>query len=252
MEKHLKKRIVGAVVTVTAVAITFPVIIDGSRKQLTLDDDIPAMPPMPEWAKVENQKRIKIDLEKLASGDAARHLTPPPMDTSPTDDPVPVPPPTADEIARVLAANAESASASSLSGSATSSSESNNSTNKTASAVAAKPAGTPKAETKAAAPEPTPVPKAPDPKDAPQLDDNNLPFAWVVQLGAFASEENARKFRDKLRDQGIKSYTNTQIDGLTRVYAGPELKREAAESLRQRLVLLLDKDNLPIKRYRAR
>lgn len=217
MEKHLKKRIVGAVVTVMAVAITLPVIIDGSRQRLTLDEDIPPMPPMPEWAEVENQKRIRIDLEKLASGDAANHLQPPPMDTSPADDPVPqkviaapVPAPVKIPVPQVVS--------------------------KTPPAAVAKPV----------------VPPKPDLSNVPQLDDNDLPYAWVVQLGAFANDVNAREFRDSLRQQGFKAYTNTQIDGLTRVYAGPELKRNEAESLRQRLVLLLDNDNLPIKRYRAR
>lgn len=220
MEKHLKKRIVGAVVTVMAVAITLPVIIDDSRQRLTLDDDIPPMPPMPEWAEVENQKRIRIDLEKLASGDAANHLQPLTMDTSPTDDPVPQ---------KTVPVPAPSKAASPVAGSET----------------ASKPA-----VSKLVVPQPT-VPK-PDLANVPQLDDSDLPYAWVVQLGAFANEANAREFRDSLRKQGFKAYTNTQIDGLTRVYAGPELKRDEAESLRQRLVLLLDNDNLPIKRYRAR
>ena len=237
MEKHLKKRIVGAMVTVTIVAITLPVIIDSSRKQLTLEDKTPAMPPMPDWARVENQKRIKIDLEKLASGDSERHLTPPPMDTSPEDDPIPTP------LSKMNPAT-DSASDSVTTGSANNKAAAGLTEDKL---TAAKPVPqTP------VAPVPPPKTKDPKPEDALQLDDTNLPYAWVVQLGAFASEENARKFRDGLREQGIKAYTDTQIDGLTRVYAGPELKREAAESLRQRLVLLLDKDKLPIKRYRAR
>ena len=248
MEKHLKKRIVGAVVTVSAVAILLPVIIDGSGKQLTLEGNIPPQPPLPDWHKVDNQKRIKIDLEKLASGDAARHLTPPTMDTSPQDDPQPLS--TGVDAAEIAAANTTSSSQSSGSGKG-------EGTTDTSGAKDGKPVGKVVVSNATATGSDKKEPKQPVKNklpaagDTPQLDDTNLPYAWVVQLGAFANEENAREFRDKLRSQGFKSYTNTQIDGLTRVYVGPELKRETAESLRQRLVLLLDNDKLPIKRYRA-
>ncbi len=217
MEKHLKKRILGAVVTVVAIAILLPIVIDGSRKRLTLNDDVPPMPQMPEWAEVENQKRIRIDLEKLASGDAQKHLTPPPMDTSPEDAPLPDQP--------VVQS--------------------------TPSVTVSKPENRVKSAESAPVKPPVEQPPAVV-AESPALDDNNLPYAWVVQLGAFAKEENARELRDMLRGKGIKSYVSTQIDGLTRVYAGPELKRSDAESLRQKLVLLLDSDSLPIKRYQAR
>jgi len=245
MEKHLKKRIVGAVVTVMVVAITLPAVIDSSRKKLTLEDDLPPMPPMPEWAEVENQKRIRIDLEKLASGDARKHLTPPPMDTSPADDPVPqkqtipAPVPVSKPVA-VEKSLAKTAVAPSK--------DADRSSPKPATDMANKGVVDKGIADKGKVSEP----KQPDLSNVPALDDANLPYAWVVQLGAFANEKNARELRDTLRKKGIKSYTNTQIDGLTRVYAGPELKRAAAESLRQKLVLLLDNDNLPIKRYRAR
>ncbi|MGB1092062.1 MAG: SPOR domain-containing protein [Oceanobacter sp.] len=80
MEKHLKKRLVGAFVTVVALAIVIPAIVDGNRANLTLDNDMPPMPALPEWTEVDNQKRIRIDLEELASGKATEKLMPPSED----------------------------------------------------------------------------------------------------------------------------------------------------------------------------
>ncbi|WP_221794803.1 SPOR domain-containing protein [Oceanobacter mangrovi] len=183
MEKHLNKRIVGAVVTVLALAVLVPIVIDGQRQNLTIDEDMPDMPAMPEWAEVEDQQRIRFDLEQLANGEASKELEPPQSDLS--DQSVAAPP-----------------------------------------AVAKQP-------------------------DRAVLDEELLPYAWAVQVGAFSSLENADKYRDKLRQQGFKAFSRSDGDGLTRVFAGPELQREAAESLLKRLQQQLKRDDLRIKRYQA-
>jgi len=63
--------------------------------------------------------------------------------------------------------------------------------------------------------------------------------AWVVQLGSFASEENAASLNEKLRKAGYASFMEPlqQDDGGSsfRVRVGPELRRSDAQSLRDRI-----------------
>ena len=183
MEKHLNKRILGAVVTVLAVAVVVPIVIDRSRQNLTIDDDMPPMPDMPDWAEVENQKRIRMDLEALASGEAEEDLQPPPVSTADADDPVP----------EVVTQNADQA----------------------------------------------------------VQNEEFLPYAWMIQVGAFSKRDNAEGFRDSLRQKGYKSFVRSDGDGLTRVFVGPELQREAIDSLRARLTKELKRDDLRVKQYKA-
>jgi len=63
--------------------------------------------------------------------------------------------------------------------------------------------------------------------------------AWVVQVGSFSSAKNARALRDKLRKMGHASFVEAVKDksGKTvyRVRVGPEVRRDLAEKLQQRL-----------------
>lgn len=59
----------------------------------------------------------------------------------------------------------------------------------------------------------------------------NLDQSWVVQLGTFGNKVNANKLRDKARSQGYSTHTvDIQRSGksLTRVFAGPFIKKEEA------------------------
>src|SRR6185503_12327408 len=55
------------------------------------------------------------------------------------------------------------------------------------------------------------------------------PSGWAVQVGAFASAENARRLRDRLADRYPTPYLE-DFSGLTRVKFGPYGKRQDAES----------------------
>ncbi|MFO1435091.1 MAG: SPOR domain-containing protein [Gammaproteobacteria bacterium] len=62
--------------------------------------------------------------------------------------------------------------------------------------------------------------------------------AWVVQLGSFASEQNATELSEKLQKQGYAAFVeklNTDAGVKFRVRVGPELVRDKAEQARQRL-----------------
>ncbi len=182
MEQHLKKRILGAFVTVIVVAIALPIVLDGSRSQLALQSNIPPMPDMPEWSRVEDERRVRIELEQLASGEAAAQIAVPEMDVVEQNDPAP-------------------------------------------------PRGQ---------------------SDRPELDSNQLPYAWTLQLGAFSEQKNAFALRDQLRAKGYKAYTQEFTgDKLTRVYVGPELQRSQIETLQKQLRKELKQQDIHIKRYRA-
>ena len=77
-------------------------------------------------------------------------------------------------------------------------------------------------------------------EDGPPADDAREPelSGWAVQLGSFESERNARRMAEQLGDRGYNAFVRaSERDGDTfyRVFAGPELERERALELRDRL-----------------
>ncbi|WP_412851617.1 SPOR domain-containing protein [Ectothiorhodospira shaposhnikovii] len=88
---------------------------------------------------------------------------------------------------------------------------------------------------------PTPPPPA-EPRSpvAARSPEPGTPVAggWVVQVGSFGQEANARGEADRLRRAGFPAFVErTSADGrvLYRVKVGPELERHAAQSLQTRL-----------------
>lgn len=77
MQTHFKTRLLGAFVTVVALAIALPTILDHSRASRSLDVAIPPMPLTGSWSDIEQERRVRIDLEQLSSGEAARQIDAP-------------------------------------------------------------------------------------------------------------------------------------------------------------------------------
>ncbi|MDX1253285.1 MAG: SPOR domain-containing protein [Gammaproteobacteria bacterium] len=76
---------------------------------------------------------------------------------------------------------------------------------------------------------PKPQPAAPSPGE---------PVAWVVQLGSFASEQNALALRDRLRAKGYPAFVERVSEGgatAIRVRIGPETLRSKADALQQKI-----------------
>lgn len=74
------------------------------------------------------------------------------------------------------------------------------------------------------------------PAEAP--DQAAIPTGWMVQVGSFTGENSARALDQKLRDADYPAFVReVEQDGqrLFRVFAGPELSREAAEKLKKQL-----------------
>jgi rare lipoprotein A len=58
--------------------------------------------------------------------------------------------------------------------------------------------------------------------------------SWAVQAGAFASEENAARLKERLAERYPKAWLEP-FGGLTRVKLGPYASREEADSARESL-----------------
>lgn len=74
--------------------------------------------------------------------------------------------------------------------------------------------------------------------------------AWVVQLGSFSSEENAKGLNEKLRKSGYPAFVEPVKRGSTtafRVRVGPEILRSDAETLKQKLKKSMQIDGIVIR-----
>jgi DedD protein len=74
--------------------------------------------------------------------------------------------------------------------------------------------------------------------------------AWVVQLGSFSSEENAKGLNEKLRKSGYPAFVEPiKRDSGTafRVRVGPEILRSDAEALQQKLKKSMQIDGIVIR-----
>jgi len=88
---------------------------------------------------------------------------------------------------------------------------------------------------------PMPLPKT-LPEAAPEDAGAGL-SAWAIQLGSFSQAENAIGLRDRLRQQGYTAFVQSAASDegtVTRVFVGPEIRRDRAEAARQRLQSELD------------
>lgn len=91
--------------------------------------------------------------------------------------------------------------------------------------------------------------ETPEPSPEEQPDTKVLEGAYLVQLGSFGSAENARRLRDRAREEGMEAYIESfDRDGetLTRVFAGPFVDRAAAEEAKAQLDQSFGLDTLVI------
>ncbi len=70
------------------------------------------------------------------------------------------------------------------------------------------------------------------------LDEKGEPVAWAVQIGTFKNRDSALKIRDELNKEKVPAFTQeiqSGNDNLIRVFAGPTLKREQADRLKDKM-----------------
>lgn len=85
-------------------------------------------------------------------------------------------------------------------------------------------------------------------KAVQQSADNSVTLAdaWIIQVGAFSSSNNADGLRDKLLAGGYKAYTR-KVGGLFKVYVGPEIRRHRLEQQKSALEREYDVKTLILK-----
>lgn len=72
-------------------------------------------------------------------------------------------------------------------------------------------------------------PAKPNEPEPPQLNEQNLPEGWVVQVGSFKEREKARQLVEKLLADGYKAYQKeAQRQSYFRVYVGPNIDKGTA------------------------
>lgn len=82
---------------------------------------------------------------------------------------------------------------------------------------------------------PAASPADPDPSGEGDFE-RTLEGAWVLQLGSFSNEDNARRLRDNVRDRGYGAHLQEVVRGdqrLVRVFSGPFAEKTEAERAKQ-------------------
>ncbi len=96
----------------------------------------------------------------------------------------------------------------------------------------------------------TPPAVVPQARPAPTTANENTDQiqAWVVQAGSFGDEQNALAVRDKLRRAGFPSFvTPTEAaTPLYRVRVGPMINLQQAETSRDKVIRLLDREAIVV------
>ena len=87
MEGNLTARVLGAVVTVLAMALVLPNVLEEKRLHDPLRSEIPAKPPTPDWVGKADSSRVRIELDALASGKFEKDITAPEPRVVKKDDP---------------------------------------------------------------------------------------------------------------------------------------------------------------------
>jgi DedD protein len=220
LKKRARRRLVGAIVLVTAVAVVLPMVLDSEPKPVNQSINIqipspdagvlstaptPLKPADPAAAQQKSEAKPAVPAEvKPEPAVAARVETTP--EAKP--EPKPEPKPEAKPETKPEAAKAEPQ-------------------------AAAKPVE--KAEPKS---QPAKTEAAAKPKDVAREKPKAGSGGFVIQVAALADTAKARELQAKIAGGGLKAYTEvvqTAKGPVTRVRVGPYASREAAEKARTQL-----------------
>lgn len=205
LKKRARRRLVGAIVLVTAVAVVLPMILDSEPKPATQSINIQI--PSPEAGVLSPKPAPLKPAEKPAVAAAPAAVEP-------------APPPKAETKAEPKAESKPEPKVAT----------------KPEAAVVAK--AEPKVEPKAA-PKPQSAPAKPAAKtEAPAKTKAPATGAFVIQVAALSDAAKAKELQAKIAGGGLKAYTEivqTSKGPVTRVRVGPYASREAAEKARTSL-----------------
>lgn len=226
-KKRARRRLIGAVALVLAAVLGLPMILDSEPKPLA-DDIVIQIPSKDKQAPLDRQ--LPPLPEPASSLDAKEEMIDPPAVASP----VPAAKPQATPAVAAVPSQAKALDvAKPASLSVTADTKSNNAAQaaantKTEKAVAEKSDEAARAKAL--------LEGKPDPKAA---DKNSGKF--VIQVAALATKEKVDELQSKLKQAGIKSYTQkvaTESGDRTRIRVGPFTSKEEAEKARAKIIKL--------------
>lgn len=90
-------------------------------------------------------------------------------------------------------------------------------------------------------------------KSAPKFNDKGVPVTWEVQVGSFASEQNAQKLLKRLIDKNYKAYIRTNKNGDKTIYRlkiGPFIELAKAKQVNSEIKRHFKLDGL-VSRYKV-
>jgi DedD protein len=214
LKKRARRRLVGAVILVTAAAVLLPMVLDSEPKPLSQNIDIQI--PSPDSGEFKPKSAASSSQEQPKPAARYGGASPQPAAAvAGSTDPSPA----------VSGDKGPSAASSSEKTSAPVSSK-----EKTATATTSgdKPATSAKSAEKAAVADP---PRTP-------VSETAAAGSYAVQVAALADARKVKELEKQMSGAGLKTYTevvNTQAGEVTRVRAGPYASREAAEKARAQL-----------------
>lgn len=248
MDKAVKQRLVGGLVLIAGAALFLPMLLDGSGAELV----VPPVPAPPVVAGVE-ALQPKLEAEVVAAGQAVDEAQAGPVfhDVAPAEPTAAVvedtPPDEAYHMAEAAAPVAVPAVKPAVNAAETAAKEK---LAADAARLAAQKADAEKllrekaekerlarlaAEQKAKeAAEAKLKTVAAKPVAAPAKPAADLPQAWVVQVASLSAREKADELVARLRSKGYRA-TAVYQTSMWKVVVGPELRKEVAESIKQRL-----------------
>ena len=207
LKKRARRRLVGAIVLVTAVAVVLPMVLDSEPRPVSQNVDIQI--PSPDSGELKPKAAAAPPATSAAAPGA-------PLKGMPQGSQAPAV--AAKDSASKGAASADSRAAGATPESRTGAADSKDPT-KAAAREDASPASKEPAKTAA--------------KDSPVASG-----AYVVQVAALADAARVKQLQKQMTAVGVKAYTeavSTKGGEITRVRAGPYATREAAETARSQL-----------------
>jgi len=206
LKKRARRRLVGAIVLVTAVAVILPMVLDSEPKSISQNVDIQIPQPDSGEFKPKGSRTSSGAVEKPIQGmPTAPAKAEPPTSVAKVDPTPPAVSPISEPPATKEVVKGPPAKA---------------------------PAPVATEAPKAAAKETATAEAAP--KEAPA----SASGAYVVQVAALSDTAKAKQLEKQMAGVGLQTYTevvNTQAGAVTRVRAGPFATKEAAEKARTQL-----------------
>jgi DedD protein len=224
LKKRARRRLVGAIVLVTAVAVVLPMVLDSEPRPVSQNVDIQI--PAPDSGALK-PKAIVVAPPPAAESTPIKGMPPAPKaDAQPAPAKAGAPEPGKVAAAPVAEVPGKPA------GSGPEAAE----VKDTAKAAPKEPAkAAPKEPLKEAS---KPAPKEPPKTAAKEKDASSASGVYVIQVAALADAARVKQLQKQMSAAGLKNYTesiSTKTGEITRVRAGPYATREAAETARSQL-----------------